>query len=56
MELGDIPGVCVGRVKVKGADFGLSVPSLKDAAKVKLAVSVDKDTVQSSDVADGLDV
>lgn len=40
--------VPLGVTKVKGVDFGLSVPFVNTAANVKLVLSADRDTKQST--------
>ena len=44
-------GIVEGRIKANGVEWELSVPLLKVAVNVKLVLSVERDTVQSSDVA-----
>ena len=46
--------IVAGLVKTNGVDWGLSVPLLNVAARVKLAVSELRDTRQSRDVAAAL--
>jgi len=47
----DSVSVLFGVTKVKGADFGLSVPFEKVAVSAKFAVSPTSDTEQSIEVA-----